>query len=319
MTADGIRYSYGPVPSRRLGRSLGINNIPAKVCSYSCIYCQAGRTTRLENNRSIFYEPQDIFDDIKNRVQRAQNRSERIDYVAFVPDGEPTLDLNLGKEIILLKRLGVPVGVITNSTHLWRNDVREELSRADWVSVKVDTVAKELWKKINRPHKEIDFVQMLQGIEAFSRIFRGKLVTETMLIKGINDNDKCMIDTADFISRLNPHTAYLSVPTRPPQEKSVSIPNEETLNRMYNLLAERVSAAEYLAGYEGNAFAFTGDVEKDLLSITAVHPMRRDAVEALFARAGEPIDLLEKMVAKGLIVKTIYNNHEFYQRKFSRN
>ncbi|MDX9715300.1 MAG: radical SAM protein [Dissulfurispiraceae bacterium] len=316
MTADGIRYSYGPVPSRRLGRSLGINNIPPKVCSYACIYCQAGRTVRHENSRSAFYVPEDIFDDLKNRVQRARNRTEKIDYLAFVPDGEPTLDLNIGKEIILLKRLGVPIGVITNSSLLWRNDVREELCRADWVSVKVDTVDEVLWKKINKPCKGINFDQMLEGIAAFAGVYSGRLVTETMLLKGINDNDRCMNETADFIRQLDPDTAYLSVPIRPTQEKNAHMPEECTLNRMYNLLSEKVPVVECLAGYEGNAFAFTGNVEKDLLSVTAVHPMRREAVEDLLARAGASWDVVGMMMASGQLVKTDYNGHEFYLRRF---
>src|ERR1019366_1004365 len=116
MTANNVRYSYGPVPSRRLGKSLGINNIPAKVCTYSCPYCQVGRTTQMHNDRRFFYEPQDIFRDVQSRLAKAKEASERVDYLTFVPDGEPSLDVNLGKEIILLKALEVPVGVITNSS-----------------------------------------------------------------------------------------------------------------------------------------------------------------------------------------------------------
>ncbi|MFZ3047340.1 MAG: radical SAM protein, partial [Desulfatirhabdiaceae bacterium] len=101
MTVSDIRYSFGPVPSRRLGKSLGINNIPAKVCSYSCIYCQVGQTTQMQSERRIFYQPEDIFHDVQSRLAQAKKASEPVDYITFVPDGEPTLDDNLGKEIML--------------------------------------------------------------------------------------------------------------------------------------------------------------------------------------------------------------------------
>ena len=132
-SASCVQYSYGPVPSRRLGRSLGINNIPAKACTYSCVYCQVGQTTQMRMERHFFYAPEDIFRDVQSRVARAKEAVERVDYLAFVPDGEPTLDVNLGKEIMLLKTLEVPVGVITNSSLLWRDDVRKELGMAVWV------------------------------------------------------------------------------------------------------------------------------------------------------------------------------------------
>jgi len=171
MTASNVRYSYGPVPSRRLGKSLGVNNIPAKVCTYSCVYCQVGRTTQMQNDRRFFYEPEDIFRDVQHRFVKANEASEKIDYLTFVPDGEPTLDVNLGKEITLLKMLEMPVGVITNSSLLWRDDVREELGKADWVSLKIDAVQEAIWRQINRPHKAIRLSLILEGMLALPKPF----------------------------------------------------------------------------------------------------------------------------------------------------
>ncbi len=111
VSARSVQYSYGPVPSRRLGKSLGINNISSKVCTYSCVYCQVGRTTLMQKERRSFYEPEDIFQDVQKRLARAKETSERVDYLTFVPDGEPTLDVSLGRDIMLLKSLKLPVGV----------------------------------------------------------------------------------------------------------------------------------------------------------------------------------------------------------------
>ncbi len=318
MTTKDIRYSFGPVPSRRLGKSLGINNIPAKVCTYSCVYCQVGTTTRIQNDRHFFYEPENIFRDVQSRFVKTREASERVDYLTFVPDGEPTLDMNLGKEIILLKALELPVGVITNSSLLWRDDVREELSEADWVSLKIDTVRDEIWRQIHRPHKTIRLSLILDGVIAFAKDFAGTLVTETMLVRGLNDNEDCMKEVADFLHRLQPCQAYLSIPTRPPAENWVRDPDEEALNRAYHLLADKVKRVEYLIGYEGNAFAFSGDIEKDILSIAAVHPMREEAIRVLLSRAGSSWEVIDRLVAQGYLTKTKYDGHTFYLRRFKK-
>lgn len=316
MTSSGVRYSYGPVPSRRLGKSLGINNIPAKICTYSCVYCQVGRTTQMQNDRGFFYEPEDIFLDVQSRLAKAKEASERVDYLTFVPDGEPTLDVNLGKEIMLLKALGVPVGVITNSSLLWRDDVKEDLGKADWVSLKIDAVQEAIWRQINRPHKAIPLSVILDGILAFAKAFAGKLVSETMLVRELNDNDGGLKEVADFLHKVQPGQAYLSIPTRPPAEREVRGPDEEALNRTYQIFANKVKRVEYLIGYEGNAFALIGDIEKDLLSITAVHPMRKEAVGTLLSRAGSSWDVVDRLVAQGDLAETKYNGQIFYLRRF---
>lgn len=131
--------AFGPVPSRRLGRSLGINNIPPKVCTYSCVYCQVGKTTRMQSGRVRFYDPQEIYMEVAQKVEKARQKGEAVDYLTFVPDGEPTMDVHLGEEIELLKSLGLKIAVITNGSLVWRQDVRADLAKADWVSFKIDS------------------------------------------------------------------------------------------------------------------------------------------------------------------------------------
>jgi len=207
VSISSAHYSYGPVPSRRLGKSLGINNIPAKACTYACIYCQVGKTTQMQLERRTFYEPENIFRDVQERVAKAKEASARVDYLTLVPDGEPTLDLNLGKEIQLLKILEIPVGVITNSSLLWRDDVREELGKADWVSLKLDTLREGIWRELNRPHPALRLSSILDGMLSFAGSFVGKLVTETMLVRGLNDSDDCVREVAGFVQRLAPFRA----------------------------------------------------------------------------------------------------------------
>jgi wyosine [tRNA(Phe)-imidazoG37] synthetase (radical SAM superfamily) len=311
--------AFGPVPSRRLGRSLGINNIPPKVCTYSCVYCQLGRTIKMQAERSAFYEPEKILRDVQNKVERAKEVGESIDYLTFVPDGEPTLDVNLGREMELLRSLGIKIAVITNSSLIWREDVREDLMEADWVSLKMDSVREEVWRRINRAYGTLQLTAILDGALEFAKAFKGELATETMLVKGVNDGDDHIREVAGFLARLRPATAYLAIPTRPPAEEWVHPPADEAINRAYQILSGWIDRVEYLIGYEGNAFASTGNVEEDLLSITAVHPMREDAVSEFLARAKADWLIVHKLVEQGQLIKTEYEGKRFYMRRLHRN
>jgi len=307
---------FGPVPSRRLGMSLGINNIPAKVCTYACIYCQVGPTTMMTRNRDEFYNPQKVAKAAQKKVAKALESGVQTDYLTFVPDGEPTLDINLGKTIDLLKPLGIPIGVISNSSLMWREDVREALAKADWVSLKVDAMEARTWRKINRPEAYLQHFSIQGGMREFAKHYSGELVTETMLIKDLNESDDHLRDLADFIAELEPHKAYIGIPIRPPLEKWAHRPDEDRLNRAFQIYSDKLPKVEYLIGYEGNAFAYTGDAQKDLLSITAVHPMRRSAVEKLLSKAGEPWELVDHLIAAGDIKEAMHEGHAYYLRTF---
>jgi wyosine [tRNA(Phe)-imidazoG37] synthetase (radical SAM superfamily) len=310
--------AFGPVPSRRLGRSIGINNIPPKICTYSCVYCQVGRTTDLTVRRRRFYEPEELYRAVEERVEEVRAAGDRVDYLTFVPDGEPTLDVNLGRHIQRVKELGIPVAVITNASLIWDEGVRRDLMHADWVSLKLDAVAQSVWRRVNRPHHSLSLSEIMDGALTVAEDYSGKLVSETMLVAGINDGEAAVTEVAEFLERLRPAVAYLAVPTRPPAESWVQAPDELVVNRAYQLLRERGRAAEYLTGYEGNAFTERGSLEENLLSITAVHPMREDAVRGLVERTGRDWETVEQLVADGKLVEAPYGAHTYYVRKLKR-
>ena len=310
--------AFGPVPSRRLGRSLGVNNIPPKVCTYSCVYCQLGRTIRMQVTRPAFYEPGKILEAVQDKVEAAREAGERVDYLTFVPDGEPTLDANLGREIELFRPLGIKTAVITNSSLIYLLSVRRDLMKADWVSLKLDSTREETWRRLDRPYGKLQLAPILKGMLEFAEDYEGELVTETMLVQGINDGDGQLEEVADFLAQLKPARAYLSVPTRPPAETGVRPPGEEVINRAYQTLSKSVDQVEYLIGYEGNAFAFTGDVEEDLLSITAVHPMREGAVTEFLTRAGSDWSVVQRLIDGGQLIETEYEGRGFYMRKLNQ-
>lgn len=303
---------YGPVPSRRLGRSLGVNNIPAKHCSYSCVYCQVGKTNNLTINRQEFYKPKDIYNEVKNKITFLEERKEKIDYISFVPDGEPTLDINLRETIGLLKEFGIKIAVITNSTLLHLDDVREDLALADWVSVKIDSTYKDIWQKVNNPHKEIDFELMLDNITRFSEEYKGTLVTETMLVGGINDCGYSLYKTAQFIKNLYPNKVYMLVPIRPPADtiKKVSSENIQMAVDIYSTINNNFELINYA---EDNNFSFASNVEEELLSITSVHPMRKDAINQFLEKAGATWEIVEQLKSNNKIVEISYEGNLFYK------
>ncbi len=307
-------FVYGPVPSRRLGRSLGINNIPPKRCSYSCVYCQLGRTVSLQTDRRIFYQPQEIADSVRNKVTLLRANDEIINYLAFVPDGEPTLDINLGRMIDLLRDLNLKIAVITNASFIWNEDVRHDLQKADWICLKVDAVTQEIWRRINKPGRKTDINDILAGILSFAELFHGELNSETMLIRGINDSEDEISKIAEFLSQLKLSKAFLAVPTRPTAE-SIEPTTEQILNTSYQTFKEKLNRVEYLTGYEGNTFSSTGDTIDDLLSITAVHPMREDALTEFLKRAGTDWTAVQDLINSRSLVELAYQGKKFYIRK----
>ncbi len=314
---EDAMLAFGPVPSRRLGKSLGINNVPAKTCSCSCVYCQLGKTINLTTERRAFYKPEDILKEVKRKVGEAASRNERVDYLTFVPDGEPTLDINLSKAISILKQIGIPIAVLTNASLTSRNDVREGLLEANMVSLKVDAVSEDLWRRVNRPHKDLKLGAILEGITEFADEFKGAIISETMFIDGIDYGEE-FEKIADFLKHLKRlDKAYIAIPTRPPTEKWVKPAKEETVNTAFQVFSKKLGAdrLEYLIGYEGNAFAFTGKIEEDLLSITAVHPMRKEAVKEYLKKANAGWRVIEKLLEEDKLVELGYEGNRYYMRR----
>ncbi|MHA1792053.1 MAG: radical SAM protein [Promethearchaeota archaeon] len=309
---------FGPVPSRRLGQSLGINNIPYKHCSYSCIYCQIGKTPSYQIERTEFHDPSKI---IKAAIQSVKKAGkDNVDYITFVPDGEPTLDINLGKEIKSIKdATGVKIAVITNSSLLYRDDVRLDLLEADLVSVKIDAVTDALFKKIDRPHGKLDLKNILNGIKTFSRIFKGKIITETMLLKGLNDNDEELEKIAKYMSDLNADRYFISIPTRPPAEKWAIPAGEQATLMAHEIFSKFLNRdkVELLLGIEGFEFhSSSSDPVQGFLAITSVHPMRFSQAREYFNENGLEFDEVKTQLLKeGKILVLDYMNEKFILRK----
>ena len=308
--------TFGPVPSRRFGQSLGLNTIPPKTCTYSCVYCQVGRTNHLTTKRKSFCDPGELYADVRAAVEHLQQHGQKVDYLTFVPDGEPTLDSGLGTQLELVAPLGIPRAVISNASLIFREDVRGDLAKADRVSVKIDAVRHDAWRRIDRPHGDLRLEEILDGVLQFAREYQGELDTETMLVEGMNDSTDDLLPLATFLGLVSPRRAYLSVPIRPPAEEGIVGPDETGLVQAFQILSSSVEHVEVIAGFEGNSFASTGDVRADLLSITAVHPLRVDQVEALLQRSNATWDVVEWLIRQERLREVEYGGHRFIVRRF---
>lgn len=308
--------AFGPVPSRRLGYSLGINHVPAKHCTFSCVYCQVGRTTHMNLERQEFYPVYQILDDVERKIAECARVGKEIDYLTLVPDGEPTLDLNLGKLIGGLMQFRIPIAVISNASLINQLDVQEELLQADWVSLKVDSVDENTWRKINRPHRQLSLPHILEGMLTFQKKYRGELVTESMLVASLNDNEKTTLQLCDFLLELQPLKSYLSIPTRPPAEPGITPPSPDSLQQIIKICSAQIPFMDLLFETEVGEFISTGDLAEDILSITAVHPLREEALRTMVSMAGGTWIVVEELLATKEISSIDYRNESYFLRHF---
>ncbi len=310
MNTPQYKYVFGPVPSRRLGRSLGISPIPAKTCNFSCVYCQLGRTTNYTNTRKEFFPVEDIV----LEVSQALKEGFSLDVITIVGDGEPTLYTHLGKLISAIKGItSIPVAVITNGALLCDEKVREELSLADIVLPTLDAPNEELFKKINRPRRELQFNEITKGMISFREIFSGQLWMEVMLVKDLNDDTKTLEKIKFILDKIRPDKTFINVPIRPPAESWVKIPAVERLQEALRILdAENIAHYEELLIENINKNA---KPEEIILQITQRHPLREDQIFTLFPdkSTDEISDLLLEMQKRELITPVKYNNRVFWE------
>jgi wyosine [tRNA(Phe)-imidazoG37] synthetase (radical SAM superfamily) len=293
-----MEYVFGPVPSKRLGQSLGVDTIPLKTCNWNCVYCQLGRTRPITAQRREYYPTEKVAAEIREALET--HRPGEIDWVTFVGSGEPTLHIGIGQLIQEAKRASdLPVAVITNGSLLYLPEVREALTPADAVMPTLDAGAPELYKRINRPHPTFTFQRLVDGLTDFRRVFAGKLWVEVMLVRGMNDTEEALTQIAHVMRQIQPDEIHISLPDRPPVEPWVQPPDQSSI-----LLAAAVlgSVARVLSPAVG-AFDLGpyGDPIEAILHIITRHPMRQEQLEAALEEwmPGHAAEALAQLEASG--------------------
>jgi wyosine [tRNA(Phe)-imidazoG37] synthetase (radical SAM superfamily) len=304
---------YGPVPSKRLGQSLGVDPIPAKTCNYNCVYCQLGRTTPLTNERKDFFPPQDILAEVQAALTASPPGG--IDYVTFVGQGEPLLCASLGWLIRRVKDItDIPVAVITNGSLLCLSEVREAVSPADVLMPTLDAADEETFRRINRPWPRLHIADIIQGMVDFRDEFKGQLWVEVMLVRGLNDDETTLLGIGDALAQIRPDQVHVNVPVRPPAEAWVQPPDEEGLMRAVAILGD---IAQVVMPYEG-AFSLADDVPvtEAIEQIIRRHPMRESELLTTLADRVPPAEIQETLRAletTGQARCIEYRGHRFWK------
>lgn len=303
------RFVYGPVPSRRLGFSLGVDILPFKTCSLNCIYCQLGPSVRTTGRRRAYFEPRDIL----SQIRTALGSAPRVDHITFSGSGEPTLNKNLGRIIRAVKRTTrVPVAVLTNATLLSRKDVRSDLLAADVVVPSLDAAEPRLFRAVNRPHPSLEADRVIEGLARFRREFKGQIWLEIMLVRGINDAPGHVRALKDAAALINPDRIQLNTVVRPPAEASARPLTARELERIRRALGDK---AEVVADFAKKGPARRGlDLEVAISAVVKRRPVTAGDISASLLRPrGEVLCALRRLGESGRVRTVRHGRKTFYE------
>ena len=302
---------FGPVPSRRLGFSLGIDPIPFKTCTLDCIYCQLGRTTHKTVERKEYVSSNQILKELEKFLKEKK----KVDYITFSGSGEPTLNSNIRKMITEIKKMtSIPIAILTNGTLLSHSQVREDLLEADLVIPSLDAISEKVFKEVNRPHPLLKIDEVISGIINFSKEFKGKIWLEIMLVKRINDSLKEMRKVAEIIKEMKLNKIQLNTVIRPPAENFAQALNIKDLERIRGILGKE--KCEIIAKFEGNRQkAYKKDIEEEILRTLKRRPLTvEDLSSFLGLHQNEVIKYITVLEEKEKIKSQFHRGQRYYEK-----
>ncbi len=305
------RHVYGPVASRRLGFSLGVDIIPFKTCTLDCTYCQLGSTGKTRLRRGSWFPPEDILAQVKAAVAAEP----RIDFVTFSGSGEPTLSRDIGRLIRDIKReTGRPVAVLTNGTLLTRADVRRDLRAADVVVPSLDAVPAALFRRVNRPHAGLDNRRVIEGLARFRDEFEGEIRLEVMLVKGVNDSPAALTALKKAIARIRPDRVELNTVVRPPAEAGTGALGPADLRRVRAALGPKAEIVASFAERERPAAA--GALDRKVLATVGRRPQTvADIAVALGRHHDEVLKTVSALEARGRVRRLVHDGRTYFSRR----
>jgi len=264
-----FKHLYGPVPSRRLGRSLGIDLVPHKICTYDCIYCQIGKTTDKNLVRKEYVPAGEILEEVRRFLKE---ESSAIDHLSLSGSGEPTLNSRIGSIIEGIKTItSIPVAVITNGSLLYEEEVRQDLLRADIVLPSLDAASPEVFDRINRPLSGFSVEKVIEGLVEFRKVYKGQIWLEVLFCKGINDSKEELLKMRKAIDRIQPDLIHLNTVVRPPSEKWVVPLDQKEMERIKTFFGEKASIISEFDRHPSSILE--RDVKEEILKILRRRPL----------------------------------------------
>ena len=305
--AGKSRFVYGPVPSRRLGFSLGVDILPYKTCSLDCIYCQLGPTRRTAIRRRAYFPAREVVED----VHKALASGRRIDVITFSGSGEPTLNKSLGRIIRDLKKITrVPIAVLTNGTLLTRKDVRRDLAAADIVVPSLDAVPSAVFKAVNRPHPALRSGKVIRALALFRKEFKGQIWLEVMLVRGINDSPPHVRALKAAINKISPDKVQLNTVVRPPAERSARPLTVRELEKIRRDLGGQVEVVAAFAGRRRSGAA--GDLGEAITSVLRRRPVTAPEISASLGRPPRDVAKVLASLAKAGRIRGVRHDRKTY-------
>ncbi|KPL03193.1 MAG: hypothetical protein AMJ73_07610 [candidate division Zixibacteria bacterium SM1_73] len=290
---------YGPVPSRRLGISLGVDIVPYKTCSYDCVYCQLGKTTNQTLKRESYVGPSSLLDELKETIDLNSD----IDSITFSGSGEPTLNKDIGQMIEKVKEFTqIPVAVLSNGSLLWDDKVREDLSLADLVVPSLDAVSEEIFQRVNRPIKGLEIGKVLDGIKALCKRFKGKIYLEIMLVKNINDSEEEIEKINRFVKNLRVDKIQLNTVIRPPGDPNAKPLNKEELIKVKALFDPKLKVELIPDFKRETSRVYQKDLEQGIIELLKRRPTQKEEMAiSLGVHPNEIVKYLQILEEKKII------------------
>ena len=310
MTEPGFRYVYGPVPSRRLGRSLGLDLVPFKTCTYDCVYCQLGRTTKKTIERKEYVPVKEVLAELEKKLA-GENAP---DYISLAGSGEPTLNAGIGDLIGKIQGLtDIPVAVLTNGSLLWMSEVQDALMAADLVLPSLDAGDERFFRYVNRPHGDIPFERMVDGIAAFTQRFPGEVWLEVLLLAGVTGIPSEAKKIAALAKRIGPARVQLNTVSRPPAEEFALPLSTDQMLVLKDIFPREVDIVSESERDGGHVSGFTEAREADILALLRRRPCTSaDVASGLGIHVTEALKRLEALIAAGKVNTVVTSGRSFY-------
>jgi wyosine [tRNA(Phe)-imidazoG37] synthetase (radical SAM superfamily) len=315
MKERHLNHVYGPVPSRRLGRSLGIDLVPYKTCTYDCIYCHLGRTTHKTLDRKEYVAVEDVLSELELKL----SCGDVIDHISLAGSGEPTLNNGSGDLIRRIKKkTGIPIVVLTNGSLLWMNDVQNELMSADIVIPSLDVGDEPLFRHVNRPHENISLNQVVDGLANFTNVYRGEVWLEVLLIAGLTGIQDEVNKIASLIRPMHLTRIQINTVVRPPAETYAKPLTPDQMLALKAIFPGKVDIISDAVPGDWHRDAGSGGIRNDVLSLISRRPCTgADVACSLGLHLSEAIKYLDSLRNAGKVTAVHMSDKTFYAAKES--